>query len=323
MQQQIISLLEEVTLKTETLKEARKRFADRLAPDFNIFDYLKTDEMGLSRCIANLLDPTEKHGQKEVFLKAFLKRINWKGNNRVSFVRLEEQANGQRRIDIFLKFESGEIIGIENKPWAGDQENQLSDYASFIEREAGGNNWLLIYLSNNEPSDYSGTKKEVFERAKSEGKFIRLDYSKVIEWLEDCACKSKALTVRLFIEDLAKFIRIKVNGELDMSEENELKNLILASSKNLTSAFHVSIVMKGVKEALLSKFYDDLKENLNSNGFELVWDDSMSKGWTSWSGFSVKFSKEQNFYLRFEFGYSGLHDLYWGIKRVNDLIKKG
>lgn len=72
----------------------------------------------------------------------------------------------------------------------------------------------------------------------------------------------------------------------------------------------------------ISKFYDDLKENLNSNGFELVWDDSMSKGWTSWSGFSVKFSKEQNFYLRFEFGYSGLHDLYWGIKRVNDLIKK-
>ena len=49
----------------------------------------------------------------------------------------------------------------------------------------------------------------------------------------------------------------------------------------------------------ISKFYDDLKENLNSNGFELVWDDSMSKGWTSWSGFSVKFSKEQNFLLTF------------------------
>ena len=79
MHQPIISLLEEVRFKTTTLKEARNRFADRLAPEFSLFDYLRTDEMGLSRCIASLLDPMEKHGQKEIFLEAFLKlsEINW------------------------------------------------------------------------------------------------------------------------------------------------------------------------------------------------------------------------------------------------------
>ncbi|MDE2389628.1 MAG: PD-(D/E)XK nuclease family protein, partial [Betaproteobacteria bacterium] len=127
MQEQIDLLLKEVTFKTATLKEARERFADRLAPDFSIFDYLRTDEMGLSRCIASLLDPTEKHGQKEVFLESFLKKIKWRGNTKIRSVRLEKQANGQRRIDIYLQFHNGDIIGIENKPWAGLQKNQLGD----------------------------------------------------------------------------------------------------------------------------------------------------------------------------------------------------
>ncbi|TXI27938.1 MAG: hypothetical protein E6Q60_08465 [Nitrosomonas oligotropha] len=322
MQEQIELLLKEVAFKNATLKQARERFADRLAPDFSIFDYLRTDEMGLSRCIASLLDPKGKHGQKEIFLELFLEKIQWKGNARVGWVNLENQANGQRRIDIYLQFQNGDIIGIENKPWAGDQENQLSDYAAFIQKEAKGNKWLLIYLSNNEPSDYSGTKKEVFKKIEREGRFKQLRFSEIIEWLEDCACKSRALIVRLFIEELAKFIRMNVNGELDMSEENEIRNLILASTQNLESAFHVSIALMSVKKSLLKEFHDDLKEKVEGKGFELIWDDAMSKDWKRYCGFGVKLSREQNLYLRFEFNSSGLHDLYWGIRRESDLIRK-
>lgn len=322
MQEQIGLLLKEVTFKNATLKEARERFADRLAPDFSIFDYLRTDEMRLSRCIAGLLDPNGKHGQKEIFLESFLEKINWSGDTRVGSVNLERQANGQRRIDIYLQFQNGDIIGIENKPWAGDQENQLSDYAMFIEKEAKGNKWLLIYLSNNEPSDYSGTKKEVFKKTEREGKFKQLGFSEIIDWLEDCACKSRALIVRLFIEELAKFIRMNVNGELDMSEENEIRNLILASTQNLESAFHVSIALRSVKEKLLKEFREDLNQRLKIKGFELIWDDTMSTGWKSFSSFNVKFSKEQKFLLRFEFQSPGLGNLDWGIMRESDLIKK-
>lgn len=322
MQEQIKSLLKEVTFKVATLNEARERFADRLAPDFSIFDYLRTDEMGLSRCIASLLDPTEKHGQKAVFLELFLEKIHWEGDTKIHSVSLEEQANGQRRIDIYLQFKSGEIIGIENKPWAGDQENQLSDYASFIKKEAKGNKWLLIYLSNNEPSEYGGIGKEKKKQLEDEKNFAQLDYTSVIGWLEDCACKSKALIVRLFIEELAKFIRMNVNGELEMSEENEIKSLILASPQNVESAFHVSLVMRSVKEALLQEFHDDLRNKTKAKGFELIWDEAMSKGWRGSPGFGMKFSKEQNLYLRFEFDSSGLHDLYWGIAREHDSVKK-
>lgn len=322
MQEKIKSLLKDVTFKTATLKEARERFADRLAPDFSIFDYLRIDEMGLSRCIASLLDPTEKHGQKAVFLELFLEKIGWKGDTKIHSVSLEKQANGQRRIDIYLQFKTGDIIGIENKPWAGLQKNQLSDYASFIDRKAGDKKWSLVYLSNNEPSDDGGIGKEKKEELESVGKFIQLRYSTIIEWLEDCACKSKALIVRLFIEELAKFIRMNINGELEMSEENEIKNLILASPQNIESAFHVSLVMRSVKEALLKEFHDDLKDKVEAKDFKLIWDENMSRNWTANSGFGVKFSEDQKLYLRFEFNGTGLSKLFWGIQRESASIEK-
>ena len=43
---------------------------------FNPFQFLRTDEMGLSKILAFLLDPTETHGQGDLFLNSFLKFIN-------------------------------------------------------------------------------------------------------------------------------------------------------------------------------------------------------------------------------------------------------
>lgn len=205
---------------------------------------------------------------------------------------------------------------------AGDQENQLSDYASFIEREAGDKRWSLVYLSNNEPSEDGGIGKEKKRELENEGKFIQLSYSDIIEWLEDCACKSRAPIVRLFIEELAKFIRMNVNGELEMSEENEIRNLILNSPQNIESAFHVSIALRKVKEKLLQEFHDDLGKKLEVKGFKLIWDNAMSTGWKSCSGFNVQFNEEQKFLLRFEFQASELRSLDWGIMREGNFIKK-
>ena len=325
MQDQMQKLLVEVAFKNGTLKEAKRLYADRLAPDFNIFDYLRDDEMGLSQCIASLLNPEGTHGQGSVFLESFLKcidqllpgalNLNWSETaTDVCQIKLENQANGQRRIDIYLRFNNGEIIGIENKPWAGDQKNQLKDYVKFIKDEVKDKKWLLIYLSNYEPSEYSITKEQR-KKLEESGEFVTLNYETLIEWLQDCAYRSKALVVRLYIEELSKFIRMKVNRKLDMSEEEEMKNIILKSKENIESAFHVLKAIKSVKKELLENFHDDLKVSLKAEGFELVWDDSMSKDWRSAAGFGVKFSMVQSFYLRFEFQKSGLFELDWGIRR--------
>ncbi|MYA10401.1 MAG: hypothetical protein F4087_09645 [Gemmatimonadetes bacterium] len=51
---------------------AERRRDRHLAHRFNVFRYLSQDELGLSRIIADLLDPTAEHGQGASFLEAML-----------------------------------------------------------------------------------------------------------------------------------------------------------------------------------------------------------------------------------------------------------
>ncbi len=91
--------------------------------------------MGISRVFADLLNPHGRHGQNKLFLDAFSGKIGedyqWISSANDWNVGTEKQANGQRYIDIYLSSSSG-VIGIENKPWARDQENQISDYAEYL-----------------------------------------------------------------------------------------------------------------------------------------------------------------------------------------------
>ena len=49
-----------------------ERELDRLlARSFSALDYLRTDELGLSRIIGDLLDPSDSHGQRAHFLAMF------------------------------------------------------------------------------------------------------------------------------------------------------------------------------------------------------------------------------------------------------------
>ena len=115
----IDALLDEISFNVGTLRQAKQRFSDQLAPEFSIFDYFRSDEMALSNCLAGMLDPNGRHGQGNIFLRAFFETIfhekKWTINFDYCKVVTEKQANGQRRIDIYLEF-MGCIIGIENKP---------------------------------------------------------------------------------------------------------------------------------------------------------------------------------------------------------------
>lgn len=323
MQIEIQNLLKDVAFNIRTLKEAKKRFADQLAPEFSIFDYFCSDEMALSKCLASLLDPQGTHGQGSIFIQSFFEKlcpnVTWIKEFEHCNVVTEKQANGQRRIDIHLTFNEG-LIGIENKPWAADQHLQLLDYANHLQESSSGKNWLLLYLSNRPPSEDSlpPTKREQLEGDKN---FIQCNYHELIEWLDACKAKSKALNVRIFLEELIKFIRININGELEMSEEIETSKTALASKQNLCAFFNILKATHGVRQNLLKNFRDHLENKLNTHGFYIAWDDSMNNTWKSCSGFGVKFLKDQDIYLRFEFEKEGLNNFLWGIRRENSSTK--
>jgi hypothetical protein len=320
----IDALLDEISFNVGTLRQAKQRFSDQLAPEFSIFDYFRSDEMALSNCLAGMLDPNGRHGQGNIFLRAFFETIfhekKWTINFDYCKVVTEKQANGQRRIDIYLEF-IGCIIGIENKPWAADQDRQLNDYSDYLEVSANGKEWFLIYLCNAEPSEKSLSLSKR-EKLTEENRFIQCNYSQLIVWLDVCRSISKALPVRIFIEEIIKFVRININGELEMSEENEARKTICASKNHLTAAFDIYRSLNSVKQDLLKIFRNDLSTELGNFGFSLAWDDSMTSNWKSCSGFGVKFFENQDLYLRFEFEGSGLFRLFWGIRRETDLTKR-
>ena len=312
-------LLKAIAFKIGTIYEARKRFFSHLALDFTIFDYLRSDEMGLSRIIADLLDPNASHGQGSTFLREFAKRIEqeWISDANDWKVKTEKKVNGQRRIDIYLESSDG-IIGIENKPWAIDQKDQLIDYANYLKEHH--ERWLLIYLGNGEPSSESITK-ENRERLKLSGNLICCNFFELSNWLDDCAIKTKALNVRVFVDEFNNFIRRNINGELDMSEEKEVLEEIRKSLSNISAAFHISNAMSKLKQDLLQLLHDQLETKFSENGFLLVWDNGMNSAWMKYTGFGVKFNSQQDKYLRFEFDGASLQQALWGIRRTDESVE--
>ncbi len=306
------ALLRKVFFGVSTLRKARNLFAEQLAPDFCFFDYLRTDECGLSRCLVDLLNPQGKHGQGRLFLDLLLERLNantWAGKDQCHEVVAEKIIENMRRIDVYLKFNRG-VIGIENKPWAKDQEQQLSDYADWLKKDANGREWHLVYLCNHDPAEGSIDQDKLKE---IEDNFEILNYNKVVEWLERCAEKAKAMSVRVFVNELAKFIRTNINMEIDMSEYCEIKKSILSSAENLESALLISRSIPEIKNNLIRQFVLDLTGKIMKKPYRVEWDQNFQSG-GEWSGFNFVFRENQDKYLRFQF-YRKFEGLSWGIAR--------
>ncbi len=104
---------------------------------FNVLDYLRDNELGLSRIIADLLDPEASHGQGTLFLQTLLASLkslkenpHWPDLDRSHIsVDVERVITADRRIDISVEIVDADgetcCLAIENKPYAGDRKNQI------------------------------------------------------------------------------------------------------------------------------------------------------------------------------------------------------
>ena len=188
-----------------------------LARRFNFFHSIKFNENRMSDVFVYLLNPEGAHGQGELFLREFLsyvsmERLPESGWSHVRIDREETttQINRSRRIDIEIAFRIDDdwiAIAVENKPWAGDQDQQLSDYARHLESMYKGR-FKLIYLTPNggKPSEASIAPEERKKREDAK----QLDYASIRKWASDngwlkrAEDKVKAERVRWFVSDLRK-----------------------------------------------------------------------------------------------------------------------
>lgn len=317
----IIDLLDAVRIRAASLAEAKQRYAAELAPDFNLVDHLRNNEVALSRYLGLLLDIKGVHGQGELFLRGLLQRLGQPGFEPQDLLRveLEQRTHSGRFLDIYLEFRGG-VIGIENKPWAADQYMQLEDYARFLQLSARGGQWLLVYACNWGPSEAS-LSEDQRKALEQTGNFLRLNFLRIAEWLDDSACHTRAPKVRLFVEALSAYVRQQVNGESDVSEAEQIKAVILQKPEHLEAALKVAQSIEQVKAQLLVEFKRRLENALAAHGLDLVWDDQPLSSGLPGASFGVKLHRAHQLQLCFEFSARWLTKLEWGICRDNSEIE--
>lgn len=259
-------LLRQVHAGLTAVREAKKRAARRCAPDFRVLDLLPLHETNLSAFLAYLLDADAAHGQGATYCRLFFEILGKEIPGFTDFpsdryqVATETVIDERRRIDIVVDAADRGIVGIEDKPWAADQPNQLRDYALWLQKQgAMRSNWLLVYLCDSEPEPIS-IDPDTRETYRAEGHYLQVTYNRLIEWLEQCLLQTEPQTVQWFLREFIQYIRTKVIGEMDMSEQEEIISVLKRNLDNIGATFAVADAAGALRNDLLR----DLKRQVES-----------------------------------------------------------
>ena len=265
-----------------------------LAHRFDVFKYLRTNEFGLSRIIADLLDSRASHGQGATFFRTFLKSLEeqsgWPSGIKIDESSLsvctEFNTTGNRRIDIAVRFKDTQgtphCIAIENKPYADDQDNQIRDYLHFLNEKYEGR-FILIYSppSSQGPSSKSIDKFELDDkwtkhfrilpycqatedpRDGFEGYRIR-DYS-LEDWFADCRRNCDVERLRWFLRDAESFCQKNFGGHAMATDTDTrtIQEYVFSNADHVATAKAVHDAWPAIKERTFERFLEQLSETIN------------------------------------------------------------
>jgi len=272
---EVQTLINEVSQKVQALETAQALYSRQLSPDFNTFDYINTDELGLSRILAALLDPKGSHAQQETFLRLFIghclpdmyKAPEWQvfldsiDKTKVFVEQVTSRNNSLRRMDIYLQCQVGDNsygVCIENKPYAADQFEQLKDYAEELEKRHP-KVWYLAYLNEsvNGPSEYS-IKADDLKALTDKKRFTHLRFSELLGWLKACQVECQNHSVCEFLAQLIKFIQKQFMGIEDMNESKSILEVMSFSAESVASSIKIALGTHEMKKQLVEKLQRDL-----------------------------------------------------------------
>jgi hypothetical protein len=268
---------------------------------FNIFEIanIATKEVTICRVLYEILNPKGCHYQGDKYLKLFFKYvlgldIEERECQNASVFR-EYVIDNQRRIDLVIET-ANLFIPIEVKIYADDQEEQCAAYNA----KAKKSDVYYLTLYGTQPADYSaqGLEKKGIEGY--EGVTAISFENHIIDWLYKCLEQKETITIAPIREILLQLISIlrKLTGQLEVSQEMEMKELLMKSSDNMKSAFAIERSIKECKIELLRKLFGALESELEKQGKQrIVIDD--------YDGDKIK-----NYYDRKDSTYPGLSYIY-------------
>ncbi|MBP6128264.1 PD-(D/E)XK nuclease family protein [Flavobacterium sp.] len=320
------SLLQSVAI----IQKKYDDLAEYSGEHYNIFDILgvRSNELSHSSILTNLLDPKGKHGQKDVFLKLFLEQINSRFKETVhtyhdylkNFVTQNATANKEiyvggvnfdlaegGRVDIVITSANQNII-IENKIYAGDQEQQLLRYNNHFKNQP------IIYLTldGSEPSE-SSKGNLVLNKD-----FICCSYKTDIkEWLEKCI---KKMTNKPFIRETLNQYLILIKELTNQSNNNKMSEDISKLIVNNIENFGAFITILEAEELVKKEIILVLKKQLLEINLDLkLIEESYTLSNKQYSGFELTNEKlkSKNLKIRFEFMSKNYSELHYGFQIIN------
>ena len=322
-----------LTEKKKAYDENYKYFAPKLAPKFNVFNFVRRDENALSFIILNLLDPKGDHEQGSVFLELFISLLESKmdgaKNQHLSGLgpgienakcttesTTSQITNNQRRIDIVIDF--GNFgIGIENKPWAFDQKDQLLDYSKELEsryKSSDGKDFLLVYLTGGDwkPEEYTIPAYKLQE-LNITNRFVQINFEDIESWLLECEAKCKADRVRNFLRDFVEYCGKEFGRLGNMERGNMTIDFALKDKEKFEIAFEIGRNFDEMRKTILTKFIDKIRTELSKRKIEgdVFINEKFGAGNNTNQCIGIRQKHWQNHAIAFEYGKCA----YWGVKR--------
>ncbi|HFA59541.1 MAG TPA: hypothetical protein ENJ83_02510 [Rhodospirillales bacterium] len=291
MEKALERFFSEMRGRLKTAESMRAVIARESSPDFNLLYALGIGEVHLSRLLACLLDPKAEHGQGPLFLRCFLELCHAPEDAREAgpicpdleplervTVSPEHETDKGRRIDILLRSGDGRsAIGIENKPWAGDQSNQLRDYSEYLKR-AFPERWLLVYLVGDpeRPAPIEG------ERIR------RITYGQLGKHLEAALGGIRSPTAATLTRQFLHYIEREFEGGWSleaMTDAQQIIEAVKADARHVEIAWLLICGAQELRNSLIDTFEACLSKALGENF--VVWRDNNYSPGDQWFGFNI------------------------------------
>lgn len=276
--QSIQSLLNQV----KSITEHYDKIAEERGDKFNVFDIIgiRNSEVKMhSAMLRNLLDIKGSHGMKDVFLNLFIKEmetvssitnshfshsLDLKNSRAIA----EEYAgpkdeNSGGRIDLYISDAKNNAIIIENKIYAGEQENQLIRYENYNQ------NAPIVFLTL-EGSHPHSIKNEKSEKVISDKVFCISYRYNIINWLENC--QKEAVNKPLLREGIKHYINL-IKILTNMTLDNDYKKEIIKTIVNhdLSTYMRITSLVNDIKYSQVNKIIDILDEIKHKYNIEVIY----------------------------------------------------
>jgi len=275
-QPRLLSLLHQV----KQIRHEYELTARITGENFNVFTILglSTAEVRThSAFLAELLNTKGSHGQGSVYLKLFLQQVNIgsdiftadgasaKVEYYIGPVDLSDGVGGQ--IDILLTDEPQKRhIIIENKIYAGDQEQQLVRYYKFDPKAT----LLYLTLYGKLPDNKSSAGLDV-------NRITCVSYKDhILDWLDECLKASVSLPViRETIIQYVFLIRKLTGKAKEVQVTEQVKKLIAENPDLVESIAILGDAWSSIVKETKTKFFNlarstVVKSNITANGQFLI-----------------------------------------------------